>query len=967
MLKKVWLFIFLSGLCFRKAYGQVSREAWADSVLQTLSLQKKIGQLLAVPVNASAPAEEWDQISSLITEVGAGTVVITGGGPRQASQRLSQLQQQQELPVLAGMNAEEGLGAVLDSAVIFPHALMLGAVQNDTLLYAFGETLGRQLKLLGIHFSFGPTADLVTSFQREDLRYHSFGENPLTVTDKASAVMRGMMAEGVMPVVKHYPQNLVPGTTKGDALWERYITDTLAVLPLKQLILRSCPAVLTAYQHNPGVPVPASKAVSKKLLPQALPTLYTADYLKKHLGLSGLSFSYLPDVQTVLRKYRPGDAELYAFTAGNDVLLFPNNLKATARKLQREIQRKPALKAQLNAVVKKILLAKYDAGLHAYTVPSQDNLFDRLHLPDVHILNQQLHDASITLAKNEDTLLPLAQLPETPFAALSIGMPSTNVFTHYLSKHAAIDQFHMQFRQDTLQLFEHLKNYPVIIVGLFPYASGIREEYTHLLEKLSQHSKLVICNFSSPVHLPELTQGTAILQAWNDESMMIRSVVQVLFGSASASGKLPLTSSPLFQEGSGHPSATLNRLGYAVPEAMGMDSRMLSRINQVMREAIETKATPGCQVIVARNGKIVFEQTAGWYTYDNQHAVADETLYDLASLTKVAATLQAIMFLEERGLLDVYKKVSVYLPEMRNTNKEDMIIKDVLTHQAGLVPFEPWWPLTLADSAWMDHYYATEKNENYPLKVANGMYVAPHIRDSVWKWTLQSKLIPKADRTPYPYRYSDLSFIILYHLAERLLNQPVEDFLAQNLYQPLGANTLGFLPLQRFDSSRIAPTEYDKHFRKTMIRGTVHDERAAMLGGISGHAGLFGNAHDVAKLGQMFLQQGSYGGQVFYKPETIHRFTHQQYKTSRRGLGWDKPVQSDWNSPTSFWASPQTFGHTGFTGTCLWVDPEFGLVYVFLSNRVYPDRSQKLISSNIRSRIQDIMYQSIFEYCKQNP
>jgi CubicO group peptidase (beta-lactamase class C family) len=302
----------------------------------------------------------------------------------------------------------------------------------------------------------------------------------------------------------------------------------------------------------------------------------------------------------------------------------------------------------------------------------------------------------------------------------------------------------------------------------------------------------------------------------------------------------------------------------------------------------------------------------------------------------------------------------------QNTNKKDITLIDMLTHQSGLVPFVPMWTQTVKDSAFMTEYYHTERTSEYPLQVAPGLFAKNLLRDSVWSWVVKSKMQEKPARTPYPYRYSDLGLMIMKQLAERLLNQPIDEFLRQNVYEPLGATTTGFNPLDHYPESRIAPTEIDKIYRKTLVVGTVHDERAAMMGGVSGHAGLFSTGTDLIKLGQMLLQEGSYGGIQYYKPETVRLFANKQFEDSRRGIGWDKPLLSDWSSPTSLKASPLTFGHTGFTGTCMWIDPEFDLVYVFLSNRTFPDRNGKLLNANIRSRIQDAIYQSIFDYCQKS-
>jgi beta-N-acetylhexosaminidase len=397
-----------------------------------------------------------------------------------------------------------------------------------------------------------------------------------------------------------------------------------------------------------------------------------------------------------------------------------------------------------------------------------------------------------------------------------------------------------------------------------------------------------------------------------------------------------------------------------------MDSRTLQKIKSIMQEAIDLGATPGCQVLVARHGKVIYEQSAGWFTYDKKNPVTEEAIYDLASVTKVTATLQTVMFMHEKGLIDINKKISVYLPELKESNKKDFTIKDILTHQAGLWPFLPFWAQTVKDSTYLNEYYQTKPSADYPFPVADSLFAHKSMKDSLWRWIVHSKIREKVPRTVYDYRYSDMGFYMLQHLAEKMLNQPMHEFLEQNIYEPLGAYTVGFLPRIKFPANQIAPTENDKLFRRRLLIGYVHDQGAAMHGGIAGHAGLFGGANDMAKLGQMWLRKGSYGGQQFFKPETFDLFTAKQYADSRRGLGWDKPVPSDPAGPTSIFASPQTFGHTGFTGTCIWVDPQFDLVYIFLSNRVYPEMTNnKILNANIRPRIQDVIYQSIFDYCSK--
>lgn len=968
--KKVWLIAGLIFCTLFEVFGQYTKAKWIDSVFQSLSFESKIGQLIMMPINGYAEQNDLDRIDDLITNYGIGGIVFTQGGPVRQTQLTNHFQSFSPVPLLIGLNAEEGLGSTLDSTLVFPQTLMLGAIQNDSLIFYFGKEVGRQMKELGIHISFAPTADLSSTFQSDALVSHTFGDNPERVGKAAVMYMKGLQHSGIIPVAKHYPSYglKVQEYSKGAPVMRLVQNDKTALIPLEHLIKNGVPAILSSYKHDPIFPDRRKRITAKKkIAPTAVPTLYTADFIKKNLKFQGLVFSYVPDVKEVLKKYQPGDSEIYAFLAGNDILLFPENIGATVRKLKRQIKRNTALLDQLDQRVKKVLAFKYDAGLSQQrSYLSNENLIQRLNTLDARILQHKLYEQSVTVAKDSQNLLPVKNLDVNSFASLSIGERKENEFSNYLSKYTTFDHFQLhQPDEDTTDLIEQLKKYSVVVAGVFLPSSGVQEMYPGILELLSRHTNVIVCNLGPPSKISLFENTPAIIQAFVDDDIMRKILPQIIFGGFPAAGKLPLTISANVKGGAGIQTPALNRLTFTFPERARINSATLQRIDRIAREAIEARSTPGCQVLVVKDGNVVYDKSFGWQTYDNQIAVTNQSIYDLASVTKVLATLQSVMFLYDKGIIDVNKKVSVYLPELKSTNKKDITLKDILTHQAGLAPFIPLWPQTMKDEKiFLPLYYSQTFSEKYPLQVAPKLFAAPVLKDSLWKWTFDSKMLDKPPRTPYTFRYSDIGFWIMHRLSEKLLNQPMDEFLAQNLYEPIGATTTGYLPLKRFSTSQIIPTEFDKIFRKQMIIGTVHDERAAMMGGVAGHAGLFSNALDIAKLGQMLLQKGNYGGYQYLKPETVELFTTKQFNTSRRGLGWDKPIQSDWASPTSLYASPRTFGHTGFTGTCIWIDPEFNLVYVFLSNRVYPDRSGKLISLNIRSRIQDIIYQAIFEYSK---
>lgn len=963
MHKKVWV-VFIAVWAVLPVYAQTGKQVWVDSVFRTLSLPDKIGQALMIPLDGNADQNDLEKTINVVRKNKIGGVVVSGGGPVKLAQTLNQLQRESAVPVLVGMNAEQGPGGVMDSVIQFPEPIMLGAVNDDSLIWFLGEQIGRQLKALGVHINFAPTADLSTSFNNPDLFASSYGEDKDRVARKLVKYQAALRSEGILCVAKHYPDNgiRVEGFHKGSPVL-RTRTDPARLYPLQIMIDYGLAGVVNAYEHEVIFPTRKRRfADRKRILSAAVPTLYSGTYLKQQVNLKGLVFSFIPNINDLNKKYGAGDAEVFAFQAGNDVLLFPENINATIRKMRKAIRKDKDLEKQLDESVKKILALKYDAGLNNTTITYTENLHARLNNLAASALRSILVERATTVVKDDENILPVKELDRS-FASLCIGDNNVNEFSTYLAKYVPLTHYGM--KSDTAGLFLTLKKHDVIIASIYPKGDSLVNHYTHLLQKLSATNKVIAVLFDSPARISHIEKLPVIVQAYDDDTDVQRIVAQIIFGALPARGTLPASITASLPQGRGIHTPSLKRLGYTIPELAGMNSATLEKITRIVAEAIDLKVAPGCQVMVASKGKVVYEGAFGWQTYDQKNPITSESIYDLASLTKVTATLPVTMFLYEKGMLDIYKKASYYLPELYNSNKKDLIVKDILTHQAGLIPFIPFWVQTLKDSVLMPEYYSHTRSETYPLQISPTVFGLKSLPDSLWKWSIHSRLREKPVRTPYSYVYSDIGLYIMHHMNEKLTNQSQQDFLRQNLYDPLGAHTMGYLPLERFDPLRIVPTENDKLFRRELLVGTVHDEGAAMLGGLAGHAGNFSTAGDLLKFGQMMLQKGYYGGYRYFKPETVDYFTAKQFDTSRRGLGWDKPVQSDWVSPTSILASPKTFGHTGFTGTCLWIDPEFDIVFIFLSNRVYPTRSNnKLSSLNIRSRIQDVIYQSIFEYGK---
>ncbi|HMP98703.1 MAG TPA: serine hydrolase, partial [Cyclobacteriaceae bacterium] len=656
---------------------------------------------------------------------------------------------------------------------------------------------------------------------------------------------------------------------------------------------------------------------------------------------------------------KAGEAEKAMYLAGYDLIVDPVNTAAATRQIKRAIRKNKQELAQLDARVKRILLAKYAAGLHEEKHFNTDNLQLKLNPTAITLHQHEVYEQAITILNDQKNFLPIKQLDEKSFASVSFGLPADNTFNRYISKYTHIDHYDGALLGDTVNLTQKLSAYDVVIVSLFTQApDALLIEW---IKNLAKAREVIVCYFGEKNTLGQLHELPALVYAYTSDELMQTKAPQVIFGALPASGKLPYQVNN-FSYKQGINKADLQRLSYGIPEATGMNAHMLERIDKIVADAIQKEATPGAYVLVAKDGKVIFDRAYGYHSYDQQIKVTENSIYDLASITKVAATTQMMMFLHEKGEIDINKKAAVYLPELKKSNKKDITIKDILTHQAGLWPFLPFWQQTLQDTSLMLSYYRFHPDDNFKFSVAPKLFTSIAMKDSLWTWVVKSKMREKTNRQPYDYRYSDMGMYILHKMAEKLINQNMNDFLDQNFYAPLGCYTTGYLPLERFKPMQITPTEDDKTFRKRLLVGTVHDQGAAMHGGVAGHAGLFSNANDLAKLGQMMLNNGYYGSKRYFKPETISLFTSKQYASSRRGIGWDKPTIGDWNTPTSTHASPQTFGHTGFTGTAMWMDPEFNLMYIFLSNRVHPDmNNNKLIQDNVRTRIHDVIYESIFE------
>lgn len=980
MIKKVWMVLLLGfGLCnpifsqstsFFEPDAQASH--WVDSVMQALSPKEKLGQLFMVAAYSNKGPEHVQEIDNLIKNYHIGGLIFFQGGPVRQVNLLNHYQSLAKTPLWIGQDAEWGPGMRLDSTMSFPKQMTLGAIADTSLIQQMGAVIAHQLKLLGVQIDFAPVVDINSNPQNPIIGYRSFGENKREVAAKGIAYMKGLQDHGVIATAKHFPGH---GDTNADSHLTMPLVpypfirlDTLELYPFKRAFAAGMMSTMVAHLHVPALDDTPN-------LPTTLSHKVVTGLLKDKLGFNGLIFTDALNMKGVSKFYPPGETDLRALKAGNDVLLFPLDVPKAIQKIESAIANDSLSWDRVDSSVRKILRAKYWAGLNHFAPLPTDTLAAQLNSPKAQALNQRLYEAAMTVVKNDARQIPLQVLDTNNFASLSLREEKGNTFQQYLGKYASFTHYNIPEKGADADVYsdllDELSHYKTVVVGIHHmsnYASrnfGVYQEDLLFLQSLAKRTHVILVVFGNAYSLKYFKNFDEVLCAYEDNEYTRKVAPQVLFGALPATGHLPVSISPSLPAGYGIKTKAIGRLRYGLPESVGMNSQKLQKIDWIARAAIDMRATPGCQILIARHGKVIYSKNFGYMSYDSLRPVTDHTLYDIASVTKVAATLQSIMFLEEGNWIGLDKKVSNYLKETQHTNKKNIKLQLLLLHQAGLIPYIPYWKKTVDPFGLEPRFYSIYQGPNYPYTIAAGLYGSAHLPDSMWQWTLQSPLrddiYKKKGR--YDYKYSDLSFYMLQKVAERVLHQPLDEFMSTNFYEPLGCSYLGYKPLCRLPEEQIAPTEDDEYFRDQLVDGSVHDQGAAMYGGVAGHAGLFSNANDLAILLQMNLWDGYYGGQRYFASGTVPRFAHKQVEDNRRGLGWDKPVMEEGPSPASHLASGLTFGHTGFTGTAIWADPEYDVIYIFLSNRVNPSaENHKLITYNIRTRIQDIIYQAMDDY-----
>ncbi|WP_147678727.1 glycoside hydrolase family 3 N-terminal domain-containing protein [Algibacter pacificus] len=952
-------------------YGQTSKNPletaqpeaqrkWVDSVYESLSLSEKIGQLYMVQVMSNQNAAVKAKVENLVKNNHIGGVIYSNGGPYRQAKLNNELQALSKIPLLVGMDAEWGLSMRLDSTYAFPWNMTLGAIKNDKLVEEAGRYIGEHCKRLGVHFNFAPVVDINTNPKNPIIGNRSFGEDRDNVTRKAAAFMKGMQSAGVLANAKHFPGH-------GDTDQDSHLTlptisfnekriDSIELYPYKKLINEGLSSVMVAHLNVPSL--------DNSGVPSSLSKHIVTDILKEKLGFQGLIFTDALTMKGAADFDETGDIDLAAFKAGNDVMLMSENVGIGISKIKAAYESGEISEARLALSVKKILMAKYKVGLQHYKPISLKNLSKDLNRPEDDILYEELLENAITVVKNDSDLLPLTKLEMKTLAYVNMGDDSGNEFFNELKKYGKVHAV----KEDNLEaLMGRLEPYNTVIIGLHrsnanPWKSyKFTKEEINWLHEISRTHNVILDVFVKPYALADLRTMAnieSVIVSYQNSAIAQQKSAQLIFGAIPAQGVLPVSIGAFYNAGEGIDIEDIKRLGYTVPERVGMNSKKLNKIDSVAKYAISHKMTPGIQLLVARKGKVIYNKNFGKHTYSGKEKVSFDDIYDVASLTKILATLPLLMELEEQGEVTLDTKLVEILPEYKGSNKENITLKQMLSHYARLRPWEPFYYHTL-DSVTKrpsDKYYRKTRSPEFNIEVYKSLYLRSDYPDSIQGIIKDSKLLDQLK-----YRYSDFPYYILKKFIENYYDRTLEQLTQAHFYESLGANNTMYNPYHTISNKKIVPTEEDNYYRYQKVQGYVHDMGAAMQNGIGGHAGVFSNANDVAKIMQMYLQKGYYGGKRYLKEETVEKFNTRYYedKDNRRGVGFDKP-QLGTAGPTCGCVSAKSFGHSGFTGAYTWADPDEEIVYVFMANRTYPSASKNLLlKANIRTEIQRLIYEAI--------
>ena len=954
-----------------------SMEKWVTTTYEKMTPEERITQIMIMAIcpkqvdDARALVQRYVETYKVGGLIYESSDIVTQANITNYAQSLS------KVPLMIALDAEWGLTMRLADAPVFPRNLLLGGVNDDQLLYEYGREVARECRLMGVHVNFAPVLDVI---DREGtvLGARSFGYSPDVVARHGVAFAKGLEDGGVLSTAKHFPGH---GSTTADShkelpLLEKSLREMKMydLVPFEKYINAGLGGMLTAHIDvsflDDGVtPCSMSRACVKGLL-------------KDKMGFEGLVFTDALDMQGA--KSIEGNPCVNAIVAGNDVLLMPRNVDDAISSIKQAIGAGLISWTDIETRCKKMLRYKYALGIadNGKTPIDTAKIVTQVNTQYAQDLNRRLIAAATTVAVNKNHLLPLKDVQSARISVVSLGLAPNNMFFNRCSSYADV-----------------LPGYPSLMLSGSEKQAiiAIADEsfVSQAISVAGRFDKVVVVVLDSPEKIPHYadlitnSHVDAVVVGYGNDGVWQDYAAQAVFGGTAADGVLPVTikskaNGKVLHAGTGIKTAAV-RLGYTLPVEVGFKDNLLSKIDSVCNYGISQKAFPGCQVIVARHGKVVVDRSYGEIDFNSGVPVTENTLYGLASVSKATGTLSGIMKLYDDGAFKLDEPASKYIAGLRDTDKSDLTFRQLLYHETGMQPSLSMWEMMFDPNTFtgklitntptdvntikvMKNAYgnkdaklrtdilSTTRTKDFDIAIADGIYGGKITYDSIMARIYHSKL-----RDTKKYCYSCLNFCLLADALQNISKTSLDEFVDKKIFGKLGAYHTTYRPLNKFAPDDIAYTEVDTYLRKQHIHGYVHDELAAFSGGVQGNAGLFSNANDLAKLFQMWLNGGVYGGETYYKKSTVDTFLKSKSPRSHRGLGFDKPNLKDKDaSSTCDEATAETVGHTGFTGTCYWVDPKNDMIYIFLSNRVCPTRDNPAFSRvSARSHIQSILYQSI--------
>ncbi len=960
-MKKIIASIFI--LTFSvNVFSQNCEEKWVDSVFNSLTLEQQVGQLMNL--RANQPNKDFDiKIEEYIEKYNIGGVTFFRTDAEDLLLQANDWQAKAQTPMMIAIDGEWGLGMRINDGLSYPYQMTLGAITNDSLISEMGRQIAEQCLRIGINVNFAPDIDVNNEPNNPVIGFRSFGEDPDNVARKGTAYALALQNNGVLPSMKHFPGH---GNTSTDSHHALPIIknsleeiEKIELYPFQYAIDKGVKGAMVGHLYFPALEpvVNQSSSLSKNIV---------TDLFKNKMNYDGIIFTDGLEMKGAYNGTDPDSVCLQAIMAGNDVLLLPINVEASMKIIIEAAKNNADVKNRVEESCKKVLRYKYQIGLNNYAPQKTERLNNDLNQNKYFVLKQRLYNEAVTMLENKKEILPLKKNSNKKIAVVTFG--KDNSISVKLNENGIANTPLLinkdASEEEVKRTAKQLKSYDYVILNIRNTSSypsknyGITPAMINFVKDLPNSTKLIFNLFGNPYALDKFSFGrnlSSLLVGYEDNDMVVNAISDALLGKISPKGKLPV-SVKKYKCGTG-----FEFKGFLSPETLPVsliDNQYIRQIDSLLLDGISQKAYPGCQVLAMKDGNIIFEGNYGKFTYEGDKYVNADAIYDIASLTKLFASSFALMKLYDEGKLDLNSTLGDYFPFLNQSDKGEIKLIEFLTHQSGMTPWIPIYKMTCDGNVPNMNYFREYIDENHTVRVAKNLYISDDFRYEIYDTIMKSELKEKK------YKYSDLGFYFVPEIVEAITNQSFDSYLEEIFFKPLNLNHICFKPLNKHNINNIVPTEDDKYFRNQLICGDVHDQTAALFGGVSGHAGLFSNARDLAVMMQLLLNGGYANGTQFISEETINYFTSAPFadNENRRGIGFDKPEldpEAKYYTPSKQ-SSMASYGHSGFTGTFAWADPANNLIVIFLSNRVYPTSdNNKLSKLNLRTEIHDLFYKAV--------